>query len=79
MSGTVLLAWSVQTVWTEGRPELKDHWAVYEDLKDAEAQYKKLLELPHLYSASICGVIKSTDYKNFFIVRETNEHRRTNQ
>jgi len=37
-------------------------WSVHEALEDAEEEYQNLLEHPSTYTASICGVIKSTDY-----------------
>ena len=37
-------------------------WSVHESLIDAEEEYQDLLEHPSTYSASICSVIKSTDY-----------------
>ena len=37
-------------------------WSVHESLIDAEEEYQDLLEHPLTYSASICSVIKSTDY-----------------
>jgi len=43
--------------------EVRDDWWAIESYKEAEAFYSYLIEGPNLYSASICAVIKSTDYE----------------
>ena len=43
--------------------QMRDDWWAIESYKEAEAFYSYLIEGPNLYSASICAVIKSTDYE----------------
>lgn len=37
-------------------------WSTFEKLEEAQKEYEALLDLDEIYTASICGVIKSTDY-----------------
>lgn len=37
-------------------------WATFESREDAEQCYQDLLEDDNTYTASICAVVKSTDY-----------------
>ena len=37
-------------------------WSTHETLEDAQKEYQNLLDCPSIYTASICGVIESTDY-----------------
>lgn len=37
-------------------------WSTHETFEDALKEYENLLDCPSIYTASICGVIKSTDY-----------------
>ena len=37
-------------------------WSTHETLEDAQKEYENLLDCPQIYTASICGVIESTDY-----------------
>lgn len=37
-------------------------WSTFETLEEAQKEYEALLDLDEIYTASICGVIKSTDY-----------------
>lgn len=59
----VLLVWST---YTHSDPEvsndLEDHWTAYDFLAEAQEAYYELMKLPELHSASVCGVIQSTDY-----------------
>lgn len=59
----VLLVWSK---YTHPDPEVNDNvedlWTVFESLSEAQEAYWRLMKLPNLHSASICGVIQSTDY-----------------
>lgn len=59
----VLLVWST---YVHPDPEVndnvEDHWTVYESLSEAQEEYWRLMNLPSLHSASVCGVIQSTDY-----------------
>ena len=43
--------------------QMRDEWWAKESYEEAEAFYNYLIEGPNLYSASICAVIKSTDYE----------------
>ena len=60
----VLLVWSTYAEPKE--PDLswsvQDHWSVHDSLSEAREEYQLLLKLPNLHSASVCGVIQSTDY-----------------
>ena len=47
--------------------ELKDHWSAHETYEDALKEYRRILLLNDLYSVSIAGVLRSTDYDNFNI------------
>lgn len=59
----VLLVWST---YIHPDPEVndnvEDHWTVYESLSEAQEEYWRLMNLHNLHSASVCGVIQSTDY-----------------
>ena len=39
-----------------------DFYSVHETLEEAKLEYEPLLEDTSVYTASICGVIESTDY-----------------
>ena len=41
---------------------LQDSWQAFETQAEAQTAYNSVLENPSLYSASIGGVIASTDY-----------------
>lgn len=43
-----------------------DHWQVFEDMKDAQDFYQELVNQNSTWSASICGVIQSTDYEPYY-------------
>ena len=47
--------------------ELKDHWSAHETYEDALKEYRRILLFNDLYSVSIAGVLRSTDYDNFSI------------
>lgn len=59
----VLLVWST---YIHPDPEVNDNvedrWTVHESLTEAQEEYWRLMKLPSLHSASVCGVIQSTDY-----------------
>lgn len=59
----VLLVWST---YVHPDPEVndsvEDHWSAHESLSEAREEYSLLMKLPSLHSASVCGVIQSTDY-----------------
>ena len=59
----VILVWST---YIHPDPEvsndLEDHWTAYDFLAEAQEAYWRLMNLPELHSASVCGVIQSTDY-----------------
>jgi hypothetical protein len=55
----ILLVYSLDI---EGSTEVTDHWVTCDSMAEAERQYAVLLELPNLYVANICRVLKSTDY-----------------
>tara|TARA_R110000772_G_scaffold82412_1_gene174804 strand:+ start:1038 stop:1262 length:225 start_codon:yes stop_codon:yes gene_type:complete len=67
------LIWKENTmflvVWTDchkGRkdePTYEDHWLAFESFIEATENYDKLLKLDEVYSASVCGVIQSTDFE----------------
>jgi hypothetical protein len=56
-------------VWTEvheskgPEPTYEDHWFAHETYMECQEQYNRLLQLEEVYSASICTVLKSTDYE----------------
>ena len=60
----VILVWS--TYADPKEPDLswsvEDHWSVHETLSEAREEYSRLMKLSNLHSASVCGVIQSTDY-----------------
>lgn len=60
----VLLVWSTYSdpKCSELSWSVQDHWSVHESLSEAREEYQLLLKLPNLHSASVCGVIQSTDY-----------------
>ena len=37
-------------------------WSTHETLEEAQKEYQFLLDCPQICTASICGVIESTDY-----------------
>jgi hypothetical protein len=43
--------------------EMRDEWIAEESYEEAEAFYNSIIKEPNIYSASICAVIKSTDYE----------------
>ena len=47
---------------SKGSDVFTDHWEAHEKLDSAKAFYKMLIKRDDVYSASICGVIESTDY-----------------
>ena len=53
--------------WTQGvdlrMSPMQDHYETFETLWLAQQRYKELIDLDDTYSASICGVIESTDYE----------------
>ena len=60
----VLLVWSTYThpEDTDLSWSVQDHWTVHESLSEAQEEYWRLMKLSNLHSASVCGVIQSTDY-----------------
>jgi hypothetical protein len=50
----------------EGRPDGSffgdSDWSTHETLEEAQKEYEALLDHSSIYSASICSVVKSTDY-----------------
>jgi hypothetical protein len=42
--------------------KLTDHYRYYATEKNAQKVYDKLIKLNSVYSASVCSIIKSTDY-----------------
>ena len=42
--------------------KLEDHWSAHETYEDALKEYRRILLLNDLYSVSIAGVLRSTDY-----------------
>ena len=58
-----ILVWSeTNDGWFRDGDNIKDHYMFCEDKKDADKEYKRLLDLNNLYSLSMCAVVKSTDY-----------------
>ena len=43
-------------------PILEDHYNAYDNLESAQKAYEEKMESKQLYSASICTILKSTDY-----------------
>lgn len=60
MNTTFLVVWSLRILGHDS--EVSDHWEAFGTLAEAEARYDSVMQFVHLYSASICGVIESTDY-----------------
>ena len=44
------------------KDKLEDHWSAHETYEDALKEYRRILLLNDLYSVSIAGVLRSTDY-----------------
>jgi len=44
--------------------DITDHYEVFENMKDAKEEYKKILDYDDLYTASITQVLESTDYES---------------
>ena len=44
--------------------DIADHYEVFENMKDAKEEYKKILDYHDLYIASITQVLESTDYES---------------
>ena len=58
-----LLVWTeIQESGESSEPCHEDHWFAYESYVECAEHYDKLLNLDEVYSASICTIIKSTDY-----------------
>ena len=51
-------------VWTTS-PDKVDDYVAHETMAEAKAAFKLLLDRDDVYSASICGVIDSTDYEPY--------------
>jgi len=62
MNGYILVWTERKSDWIPNSDKIKDHYMFCEDKKYADKEYKKLLDLDNLYSASICTVVESTDY-----------------
>lgn len=41
----------------------RSYWAAFEDRADAQKEYERLSAHPKTYTASLAGVIHSTDYE----------------
>ena len=60
--GFILVWTETDDDWFPNSDRVKNHYMFCEDKKDADKEYKRLLDLNNLYSLSMCAVIKSTDY-----------------
>tara|TARA_Y100001951_G_scaffold69136_1_gene56053 strand:- start:337 stop:555 length:219 start_codon:yes stop_codon:yes gene_type:complete len=53
-------------LWTKhlrDSSEYTDHWIFFDSLEEAQKYYDYLIGLDTTWTASICSVIESTDYK----------------
>ena len=53
-------------LWTKhlrDSTEYTDHWIFFDSLEEAQKYYDYLIGLDTTWTASICSVIESTDYK----------------
>lgn len=50
------------TTLADSENEALSDWSTYETFEEAKEEYKALVDSSWIYSASICGVIESTDY-----------------
>jgi uncharacterized protein YerC len=57
---TIIVCYTKRALAESAAPE--DHWEVVEDMAKASELYNKLTDREDIYTASICNVIKSTDY-----------------
>ena len=60
----------------DGKDECSSYesdWSTHETLEEAEKEYQYLLDCPQIYTASICGVIQSTDYDPLYNFREKSQ------
>jgi len=57
-----IVVYSVKQDRPDGSFFEDSNWSTFETLEDAQKEYEALLDLDEIYTASICGVIKSTDY-----------------
>ena len=48
--------------WKDEGSSFTSDWSTHETLEEAQKEYQFLLDCPQIYTASICGVIESTDY-----------------
>ena len=46
----------------QDRSDSESDWHSFETFEEAQEEYKSLIDDPRTYTASICGVIESTDY-----------------
>lgn len=53
----------VVATFSEENGRHRDHWETAETRAEAERKYRDLLKQDDLYTASICAVVKSTDYE----------------
>jgi len=60
--GFILVWCETDDDWFPNSDRVKDHYMFCEDKKDADKEYKRLLDLDNLYSLSMCAVVKSTCY-----------------
>jgi hypothetical protein len=42
--------------------DVTDHWEAHDTLEKATARYEALIERDDIYIASICSIVRSTDY-----------------
>lgn len=59
----VIVCWTTDEAKDHGY--FHDHWQSFHDLQAARDFYRELLNDNITYTASICGVIDSTDYEPY--------------
>ena len=63
MSQRTLLVWATyRTIDRDDADGVDDHWMVFDSVEEALFEYNLIAKDRDVYSASVCGVIKSTDY-----------------
>tara|TARA_R100001244_G_C5122090_1_gene123749 strand:- start:309 stop:521 length:213 start_codon:yes stop_codon:yes gene_type:complete len=67
----VVYSFKTHDVCTDGIDFVShDRWSAYETYGDALKEYKRVLLFNDLYSVSIAGVLRSTDYESIKEVSE---------
>jgi hypothetical protein len=58
----MIVVWT-KKVLSNPKSDYTDHWAFFDNLKEAKKHYDYLIGLTSTWTASICSVVESTDYE----------------